>query len=203
MMIALTAEETLPSEMDQIHGLFKEGLALLHLRKYHLSDEQMEHYIASIDITYHNRLVLHSHPHLSVVTGIQRIHLNRRNRESFQFDRHISGCTYSTSVHHIDEFNALSSNWDYAFLSPLFPSVSKIGYGQHTNVISQLKLRTNKDVHVVGLGGVRVENCQIPLSLGANGIALYGALWQAPDPIQYFITCKQKYSNDYSIFHKG
>ena len=51
MIIALTAAEEVASEMDIIHHLFKQGLDLLHLRKYHFTDEQMYRYVASIDAT--------------------------------------------------------------------------------------------------------------------------------------------------------
>ncbi|MND84595.1 Thiamine-phosphate synthase [compost metagenome] len=175
MIIALTAEEEFASEFQTIHALFEQGLDLLHLRKYHFTDEQMQRYVASIDATYHDRLVLHSHPQLT-------------------------NSICSTSVHHINQFNTLDKCWNYAFLSPLFPSISKAGYGHHDAVLDQLQSRTNFDVHLIGLGGIKAENCLLSIKAGADGIALLGALWQAPDPIQHFITCKQQLcSKDYSI----
>ncbi|RKO72810.1 thiamine phosphate synthase [Sphingobacterium puteale] len=199
MIIALTAAEEVAPEMDIIHHLFEQGLDLLHLRKYHFTDEQMYRYVESIDATYRDRLVLHSHPQLSDALQIGRIHFNEHHRQSGLFDRHHFGNIYSTSVHHISQFNALDTRWNYAFLSPLFPSISKIGYGRENALLNQLPLRSNFDVRLIGLGGIAAANCLLPFRAGANGIALLGALWQDPDPIQHFITCKQLCSKNYNI----
>ena len=199
MIIALTAAEEVASEMNIIHHLFAHGLDLLHLRKYHFTDEQMYQYVASIDATYHDRLVLHSHPWLSDALHINRIHFNAHLRQSGPFNRHHFGSIYSTSVHHIDQFNALDKRWNYAFLSPLFPSISKAGYGQENALLGQLPLRTNLDVGLIGLGGITAANCLLPIQAGADGIALLGAVWQNPDPIQHFKTCKQLCSKNYNI----
>ncbi|ULT24404.1 thiamine phosphate synthase [Sphingobacterium sp. E70] len=152
MIIALTAAEEFTSELQTIHALFEQGLDLLHLRKYHFSDEQMQRYVASIDATYHDRLVLHSHPQLSNALHINRIHLNEHHRRNGIFDPQLTNCICSTSVHHINQFNTLDKCWNYAFLSPLFPSISKAGYGQHNAVLDQLQFRSNFDVHLIGLG---------------------------------------------------
>lgn len=203
MIIALTAAEEFAAELQTIHALFEQGLDLLHLRKYHFSDEQMQRYIASIDAIYHDRLVLHSHPQLSNALHINRIHLNEHHRRNGFFDPQLTNCICSTSVHHINQFNALDKCWNYAFLSPLFPSISKAGYRQHNPVLDQLQFRSNFDVHLIGLGGIKAENCLLSIEAGADGIALLGALWQAPNPIQHFITCKQQLcSKDYSISRK-
>ncbi|WP_104382342.1 thiamine phosphate synthase [Sphingobacterium sp. HMA12] len=200
MIIALTAAEEVTSELDIIHHLFAQGLDLLHLRKYHFTDEQMYRYAASIDAAYHDRLVLHSHPQLSDALQISRIHFNEHHRQSGLFDRHHHfGSICSTSVHHISQFNTLDTRWKYAFLSPLFPSISKIGYGRDDALLDQLPLRSNFDVGLIGLGGITAANGLLPLRAGADGIALLGALWQAPDPIQHFITCKQLCSKNYNI----
>lgn len=199
MIIALTAAKEVASEMDIIHHLFEQGLDLLHLRKYHFTDEQMDQYVASIDATYHDRLVLHSHPQLSDALQISRIHFNEHHRQSGLFDQHLFGSICSTSVHHISQFNALDARWKYAFLSPIFPSISKIGYGRDNALLDQLSLRSNFEVGLIGLGGITAENAPLPLRAGADGIALLGALWQASNPIQHFITCKQLCSKNYNI----
>ncbi|MDR2272920.1 MAG: thiamine phosphate synthase [Sphingobacterium sp.] len=202
MIIALTAEKEFASEIQIIHGLFEQGLDRLHLRKYHFTDEQMCHYVASIDATYHDRLVLHSHPQLSNALHIHNIHLNEHHRQSGLFNQQLTTCSCSTSVHHISQFNDLDKRWKYAFFSPFFSSISKTGYGQHDTVLDQLKQRSNFDVQLIGLGGIKAENCLLSLRTGANGIALLGALWQNSHPIQHFITCKQICSKEYSISHK-
>lgn len=193
MIIALTAEETIQAEQSIIHTLFENGLDMLHVRKYHFTDLQMSKYVASIDATYHHKLVMHSHPLLSFELGINRIHLSESNRKDGYQQGRVRGSIYSTSVHHIDQFNNLDNRWDYAFLSPLFASISKPGYGVNNALLDQLQLRSNFDVRLIGLGGINAANCQLPLQYGADGIALFGALWRYPETIQNFISCKKSY----------
>ena len=202
MIIALTAEEELPAELQTIHQLFDHGLDLLHLRKYHFTDTQMCRYVASIDATYRHKLVLHSHPHLAEQLQIYRIHLNECNRQNRLAESSINSCIFSTSVHHIDQFNKLNSSWRYALLSPLFPSISKSGYGQHSAIFEQLEQRSNFNVGLIGLGGIKNDNCLLPLQAGADGIALLGAVWMQANPLQNFIQCKQTLSKNYNTFHK-
>jgi len=202
MIIALTAEEEIFSEQAVINALFEEGLDILHLRKYHFTDLQMSRYAASIDAAYLDKLVLHSHAHLSADLGISRIHVNEKSRQDGQVNQITGATIYSTSVHHIDQFNSLEESWDYAFLSPLFPSISKAGYGKDNALLNQLSMRSNAAVRLIGLGGINQNNCLVPLQQGADGIALYGALWKHPDPIENFIACKQKLWKDSNIYHR-
>ncbi|MGB3063526.1 thiamine phosphate synthase [Sphingobacterium thalpophilum] len=203
MIIALTAEETVVGELEIIPALFEQGLDLLHLRKYHFTDAQMCRYIASIGEQYHSRLVLHSHPHLSAALGIYRVHINEQGRSRGLFDKQFANCICSTSVHQIQKFNTLEDCWDYAFLSPVFPSISKSGYGERDTVLDQLAFRSNFNVNLIALGGITATNCLLALQAGVDGIALLGSLWCQPDPIQNFILCKETLSQDYNIFHRG
>ncbi|WP_367331443.1 thiamine phosphate synthase [Sphingobacterium multivorum] len=202
MIIALTAAETIRSEQAIITALFKEGLDILHLRKYHFTDLQMSRYIETIAPIYRDRLVLHSHPHLSAELGIARIHLNDKSRLHGSANQLGPTTICSTSVHDIDQFNSLDERWAYAFFSPLFPSISKVGYGTHNARLGQLPSRANFAVRLIGLGGINQDNCLIPMQQGADGIALYGTLWKHRDPIQNFIACKQKLWKDSNISHK-
>ncbi|MDR3008917.1 MAG: thiamine phosphate synthase [Sphingobacterium sp.] len=203
MIIALTAEEEIFSEHAIINALFEEGLDILHLRKYHFTDLQMSRYIACIDAVYLDKLVLHSHAHLSADLGISRIHVNEKSRQNGPANEIAGAAIRSTSVHHIEQFNNLEESWDYAFLSPLFPSISKPGYGKDNALLKQLPLRSNVTVRLIGLGGINQSNCLLPIQEGVDGIALYGALWKHADPIENFIACKQKLWKDSNIFHKG
>ncbi|QMV66949.1 thiamine phosphate synthase [Sphingobacterium paramultivorum] len=202
MIIALTAAEAIPSEKGIIDALFKEGLDILHLRKYHFTDLQMSKYVESIDSTYLDRLVLHSHPHLSAELGIARIHMNEKNRKDRSTNQMLPTTICSTSVHDIDQFNSLDECWAYAFLSPLFPSISKVGYGVYNARLDQLPSRSNFTVGLIGLGGINQDNCLIPVQQGADGIALYGTLWKHPEPVQNFIACKQKLWKNSNIYRR-
>ncbi len=202
MIIALTPEETIDTEKAVLHTLFEKGLDFLHLRKYHFTDLQMARYVESIDPAYLEKLVLHSHPHLSAELGIARIHINEWSRQHSPSSQMNAPIICSTSVHDILAFNKLDECWAYALLSPIFPSISKKGYGRDNAQLNQLPKRVNFTVRLIALGGINQANCLLALQEGADGIALYGALWQHPDPIQNFISCQQKLWKNSNTYHK-
>lgn len=177
MIMILTPEADVVYEARYINELMKTGEQLLHIRKYGMNDSELRTYIHNISSEFHKRLVLHSHFHLAPETGIERLHFNESHRRQNLHKVYIKKYTLSTSVHSIEDFNALSPCWNYAFISPVFPSISKPGHGRENNILSHLKYRNNTTVKLIGLGGINALNCRRVYDAGADGIALLGAVW--------------------------
>ncbi|MCL1690787.1 thiamine phosphate synthase [Elizabethkingia anophelis] len=195
MIIVLSPEQEPEQEVYWINELLAGGLDYFHVRKYWLSEEAMCSYISQINEDYRDRLILHSHYNLAEEFGIVRLHFreeSRLNKEQVNFQ---GKYILSTSTHSIEEFNTLGKEWTYAFLSPVFPSISKQGYGAHCNVLNDLKQRTNKNVQLVGLGGIDEHNIDIVLKSGVDGVAMLGNIWQSSNPLQVFLNCKNKFLN--------
>lgn len=193
MIIVLTPEQTVPNESEILRQLFEAGLERFHIRKYWLKDAEMKLYLDAINPLYHQRLVLHSHYHLAKDYGINRLHFREEDRLA---DRHMdykNEYSLSTSVHDIVAFNDLGKEWQYAFLSPMYPSISKQGYGAKHTTLSTLEQRKNTHCQLIGLGGIDIDNFSEVVKGGANGIALLGSIWQAPDPVAAYKTIQSAY----------
>ena len=185
MMIVITPEVYAPNEIYWVNQLLKSGIDLLHIRKYNLQDQEVIKYVNSIEADYRDQLVLHSHGHLSNLLNINKIHIresDRNNGVHLQFEKNK---TLSTSVHDINAFNNLEPFWNYAFMSPMFPSISKAKYGMRNTVRSQLAFRTNHAVKLIGLGGLKIENVNRIKKEIVDGFAFLGAIWNNPDPKAY------------------
>jgi len=190
VIIGISSETENRNESATIQKLLCGGMDLFHIRKYNYSDKMLVDLTEKIDRKFRDRLVLHSHFHLAKKLQINRLHINEKTRKvGFEFAH--SEFIYSTSVHSIEDFNQLSSNWKYAFLSPVFPSISKKGYGIDKNVFEEIKNRTNAAVRLIGLGGVQQENYKKLRNQGADGAALLGSIWQHPYPLKTIKKCKQ------------
>lgn len=190
MILGISPEFEAKNEHAAIHQLLDGGMDLFHIRKYHYSDEMLKTYIEKIDENLRGRLVLHSHFHLAKELGIKRLHCNekiRRTDLSFSTD----GFAFSTSVHSITDFNQLTDEWKYAFLSPVFPSISKKGYGTMQSVFGELGQRENHTVALIALGGIHSENYKNVRMQGADGAALLGSIWQCPQPLNILKKCKE------------
>lgn len=193
MIIVLTPDQAIPNEHEILRQLLEAGLAHFHIRKYWLTDTAMKGYLATIDPAFHQRLVLHSHYHLAKEYGINRLHFREEDRLDNRHIKYQNEYRLSTSVHDIDAFNNLDATWQYAFLSPMYPSISKQGYGNEQTALSMLSQKNNKHCQLIGLGGIDAQNFKNVLLGGADGIALLGSIWQAPDPLAVYKTIQSAY----------
>ncbi|MPS63557.1 MAG: thiamine phosphate synthase [Chryseobacterium sp.] len=190
MIVIITPEKQVHKETEIINELFREGLDLLHIRKPFINSEEMTEFIKKINPEFHHQLVLHSHHHLAEDFDISRLHfreIDRRNdlHQSFK-DKIIS-----TSVHDIETFNELGNEWEYAFVSPVFPSISKKGYGENSIILNDIIRRENSKVKLIALGGINENNILEVFSNDIDGVALLGAIWENNKPIQIFKKCRQ------------
>ena len=200
-MIVITNPSAVADEISIIGSLFEEGLALLHIRKPDFSELEMASFIHQIDLEYRSKLVLHNHHVLAEDFGINRFHFSEKQRISTVpmptgFSK---PCRHnSTSTHSINEFNSLTIGFEYAFLSPVFKSISKENYHPVTNLFEALKLRTNTNTKIIALGGIDSENIAKTLESGFDDIALLGSIWNNENPVKQFKLC-QKIAHTYSL----
>lgn len=192
-MIVITNPSAISGEMSIIDSLLEEGLSLLHIRKPEFSAVEMAHFIDKIKVEFRSHLVLHSHHELAEGFGINRIHLSEKDRKhSHDFPAKFSKtCRYSTSTHSIEDFNSLEKDFEYAFLSPVFKSISKEDYFPEKDLFEELKSKTNFNTKVIALGGIDFENIKKTLKNGFDDVALLGSIWNSENPVKQFKLCQQ------------
>ncbi|MES2863345.1 MAG: thiamine phosphate synthase [Bacteroidota bacterium] len=190
-MIVITNPFSIENEFQIIQQLFEEGLALLHVRKPAYSEKEMRSFLSNIDDKFYPKLVLHEQHHLAHEFKINSIHLKEKNRVevSENFQKTVS--YLSTSVHNINDFNELSASFDAAFLSPVFPSISKPDYKSNENLLETINNRTNFNTQLVALGGLDENNIKLALDSGFDNVALLGSIWLNDYPIKKFKQCQK------------
>ncbi|WP_300690283.1 thiamine phosphate synthase [Chryseobacterium sp.] len=189
MILVITPELKVRNEIDTVNQMFQEGLDLLHIRKPQMALQEMIGYINKIDALFYPQLVLHTHYDLGRDFGISRFHFREIDRLEEKQRPFTEENVISTSVHDITTYNALGKEWEYTFISPFFPSISKKGYGENSTVLESIKHRRNLDVKLIALGGIDLAHIQEALDAGADGVALLGAVWESEEPINSFKKC--------------
>lgn len=194
-MIVITNPIQIADEISTIHSIFENGLELLHVRKPNFSEEDMITFITEIKSDLRKQLVLHSHHQLASGFGINRIHFSeskRKKKDRLALETYkTKGFHLSASVHSIADFNALESVFEYAFLSPVFPSISKTGYSSETDLFEAVKNRTNYAIKLIALGGIESKNIKQTLENGFDDAVLLGTIWNSTNPIENFKLCQQ------------
>lgn len=86
---------------------------------------------------------------------------------------------FKGSCHSFEEVEKLREEKVYCFLSPVFDSISKPGYKANFDK-EELRgfLKKERNIKVIGLGGVTEENYSELLELGFDGGAFLGSVWR-------------------------
>ena len=122
--IAITPPAFYPGEAQAIAGiLLNRGFWRVHIRKPDAAESAIRALIEEIPAELRPRLSIHNALHLAEQYGLGGVHLNRHTPLPPQGWHGL----ISRSIHSIAEIDTLS-NEDYAFISPVFPSISKPGY---------------------------------------------------------------------------
>lgn len=177
-LIVISYPESLPDEARQINRLFQHGLEHFHLRKPQWETARAEQLILQIEKQYYSRIVIHNHLHLAEKYGLAGIHFSASTKTFMEQWAQFTG-SKSISCHSMEELETLPAGIDYAFLSPVFNSISKKGYpGMQNLQIVGTFLKTYSKCSVFALGGIDAKNTDICRQMGFNGIAVLGFLWQ-------------------------
>ncbi|MGI4736672.1 MAG: thiamine phosphate synthase [Janthinobacterium lividum] len=191
--VVITAPTALPDEPRLLTELLAAGLAHLHLRKPGWPAEQVEKLIQSLPAQYRARMVLHGHPELVRRYGLGGLHLTASHRTAATRRPALRpGQTLSTSFHSLTEITQARRRYDYVFLSPIFNSISKVGYAGNfdlATVQAFLQKRATSPIHhpeVVALGGIASQKIKLVRQAGFAGAAVLGTIWQSADPVAAF-----------------
>jgi thiamine-phosphate pyrophosphorylase len=192
-LVVITAPTALPDEPRLLTELLEAGLAHLHLRKPGWPAEQLETLIQALPAQDRARIVLHSHPHLVRRYSLGGLHLTASQRAATtRRPALLPNQTLSTSFHSLAEIARTRRRYDYVFLSPLFDSISKVGYAGNfdlTTVQAFLQKQAANLTHhpqVVALGGIDSQRIKLVRQVGFAGAAVLGTIWQSADPVAAF-----------------
>lgn len=192
-IVLISPEHDHPREHAVLAELFAAGLLRFHVRKPHASAPELERYLQAIPAEFRSRVVLHQHHEL-----VDRFSLGGRHWRdeptSVETPYLPNGITFtSRSCHDLATLRASLGHFDSVFFGPVFPSISKPGYGPTTSEIGEalgalLHFRTAEErrTAVIAIGGIDADTAPRALALGFDGVAVLGAVWQADDPVAAF-----------------
>ncbi|MCM1452208.1 MAG: thiamine phosphate synthase [Clostridium sp.] len=170
--IAITSPEIFVGEGEEIARLLEGGFDRVHVRKPKATISETAALILSIPPRLRHRISLHDHFELADAFGVGGVHLNKRNPKP---PKGWSGII-SRSLHSIEEIGQ-ADDYDYAFLSPIFPSISKPGYHAEWDEEALRKAASDK---IIALGGATPDKFGYLASLGFGGAAMLGSIWGKP-----------------------
>jgi len=95
----------------------------------------------------------------------------------------------SSSFHRWSEITATQVEFSYAFISPVFDSISKTNYKaavELSGINAVKKYYSDRQMtgpKIVGLGGIDVPQMYILKQYNFDAVAVYGSIWKAPNAV--------------------
>lgn len=184
-LIVISQPEAREQEALLCNRLFEAGLETLHLRKPELPLPRYRRLLQQIDEAFHPRIMLHQHHELAQEFNVSGLHFPEALRPAA--DAVPKGnLKFSTSFHTLEDLLQPQSLFDYAFLSPIFNSISKPGYFAGFSEKQLKNALVNAPLPVIALGGITAETIKKAVGMGFAGAAVLGAVWQAEEPVEAF-----------------
>ncbi|MCM1291017.1 MAG: thiamine phosphate synthase [Prevotella sp.] len=141
---------------------------LLHLRIPEASELTIRKILSKFPHNLYNKIKIHSHFNLVQEFGLRGAHLNKREPTAPNLK-----CKLSKSCHTIKDVieAAGADKFEYVTLSPVFDSISKMGYKANPSIWEN-ELPANIDV--IALGGITPDKFDILKEKGFAGAAMLG-----------------------------
>ncbi len=189
-ILAMSNSTEFPNEVEEIIRMFELGMPYYHVRKPKLGRRGLTAYVKSFPVQYHDRLILHSWHGIAEQNKLGGIHLGRHHRKrkwTYQLRLWLKrkknpSMVVSRTFHKLTDITSDKREYSYAFLSPVFDSVSQNSLGGGYSRRALLVTLPQAKQPVYALGGVRPENIEHIAELGFHGAVLLGALWKGDEP---------------------
>ena len=174
-IIAITVPKMIDEDAYLISNLLKMGIHSIHLRKPEATINECRQLLTKLTDAERAKIIIHDYPELYTEFSLKGIHINK-NITSLP-DGYNGFKT--RSCHSFEEIERYKTEYDYLFLSPIFDSISKVGYKSGFTKEELLKASTSGiiDHKVIALGGVTLDKLPYLKQLNFGGIAMIGGIY--------------------------
>jgi thiamine-phosphate pyrophosphorylase len=195
-LVVISPERDDPRESAVLEDLLAAGLERYHVRKPHMARAQLEKWLRSLSADSRTRLVLHQHHELAAELSLGGVHFRDEVARGVPAKPRFTGdgsLYLSRSCHDLATLRGALGCHDSVFFGPVFPSLSKSGYGPcdgfpsaELSALLSTRTASERRTSVLALGGITAETAPRALALGFDGVAALGAIWLADDPVRAF-----------------
>ena len=173
-LIAITKPYCENEEAAFIRRLFESGFDIVHLRKPEADINYCRVLLEKLTEEERKKIIVHDYHILYEEYSLKGIHINKNITtlpEGYQGFK-------TRSCHSLEEVKMYKNDFDYVFLSPIFDSISKVGYKStfDENVLRKASEQGIIDEKVVALGGVTFDKIPYLKELKFGGAAMMGSL---------------------------
>jgi len=177
-LVVISPPHHIREEHEMVIQMIDAGLRYYHVRKTAYTQDQTARYLMEYPDRYRRLMILHEHYQLAVRYGLAGIHITKKNKNK-GYEDHFSHLHVSISTHSCEEIWNLQRPYHYAFLSPVFDSLSKKKYASafDKEELHDFFSTYSQKIPVMALGGIHPGNIMKLKNIGFSGYAVLGAIW--------------------------
>lgn len=189
--ILISDYEPIINEIDLVIEFFEKGLTYFHIRKRNFSYAQLYDYVTSIPQKYHKYCIIDEHLELAHDLGLKGVHFTKLNTIEKYAELNQMSITdviekfghISYTLHTLKDLNELKKldyKYNYVLLSPVFDSISNIGYNSKLNInaIKSFLGKNESLTNVIAVGGVTDHRIRDVIDNNFAGAAILGHIWE-------------------------
>ena len=174
-IIAITVPKMIDEDAYLISNLLKMGIYSVHLRKPEATIHECRQLLTKLTDAERTKIIIHDYPELYTEFSLKGIHINKNITS---LPNGYNGFK-TRSCHSFEEIERYKTEYDYLFLSPIFDSISKVGYKSGFTKEELLKASASGiiDHKVIALGGITLDMLPYFRELNFGGIAMIGGIY--------------------------
>lgn len=181
-LILITPPTPHPHEIEILNAAYDIGINRIHIRKPAIAEELLKTYLENLEEKLIQISALHYYENLVRKYLIPIFHFSNIPQKKILDEYNNISNKYSfkisTSFHHPSAIATEGQYFDYAFCSPVFPSISKKGYEPSLNWdLNSNHFPKKEKPELIALGGIdssKIEDCK---NRGFDGVATLGNIW--------------------------
>lgn len=174
------------SMLTAIEEALKGGVGAVQLREKDMPTREvldLAYKVKGLTVKHGAKLFVNDRLDIAMSVGADGVHLGRSSmpvnaERKVVDDRMMIG----VSTHSIEEASAAGNEGaDFITFGPLYPTPSKLKYGEPVGVGLLKRLRESVSIPVFGIGGIKKDSIEEVMDAGAYGIALISGILAAAD----------------------
>ena len=190
--ILITPPYSHPNEIEILSIAYELGVDRIHIRKPAIAEKTLRIYLDKLGEKIMSKASLHYYENLMKDYLFSGFHYSSNNWKEIMNEENEfindNNVLLSSSFHHLNEIQAKGNGLDYAFCSPVFPSISKEGYlpsfewdlSLGASAIEGVTLShslNTSELELYALGGITSQKVVECKNRGFQGVAVLGAIW--------------------------
>ena len=169
--------------MEVVTDALKGGVKAIQLREKDLGTKELlklAYRLREVTLKYDARLFINDRIEIAIAVDADGVHLGQKSMPPFAVRRLQSRLIVGVSTHSAEEaLRAERSGADFITLGPVYPTSSKLVYGDPVGVVTLKEVAAKVNLPVFAIGGVKLENLEELMNSGASGVALISGVLTA------------------------